>query len=443
MSWKEFNLNQSLVENLTNNNYINPSLIQQEVINQVFKEQNLIVSSPTGSGKTHAFLIPIINMINEDVNETQSIIISPTRELAMQIYQFAKQLVVNSKIKISLFTGGKDLNQQSLKVNSNVPQIIIGTVSRIKSLYEKNILNITTAKNLVIDECDMLFDLGFVKELDFIISKLNNKVQILVFSATINQQLENFLRKYLTNTKVINFNKDKPQPKIDHNFILCRQEKVKNDLVKLVGIINPFFCLVFVNNKNEVDEIAKILIEKKKKVGILHGGLTARNRSQVFKRIKNLDYQYLVCTDIGARGIDITGVSHVISLNLPNDISYYLHRAGRTGRNNGTGISYVFFDPNNAYFNQKIKTLNISPKYFKFKNNELVEEINVTTFKKIKKQLNPLAVQTINQFKSKKNVKPGYKKELNKTLEQIAKKERKEQKRKNIKMSRKNQKKLF
>lgn len=425
MSWNNFNLKPWITNQLKNIAITKPTKIQTQVIPLALKGNNLIVTSPTGSGKTHAFLIPILNMI-ESNNKIQAIIMAPTRELAQQIFVFTKELTKNESIKTALFIGGKELKKQIEKFNHTQPEIIIGTPSKIKSLYQEHGLNITTAKILVLDECDMLFELGFVKDLDFLMTKMNPQIQCLAFSATINQELQNFLKKYFTNTKIINLNKT-ITPKIEHIFINCPLKQRKNELLNLVSLINPYLCLIFVNNKNQINIIGEQLINAGKKTALLHSDLSARNRNQVFKRIKNLDYQYLVTTDISARGIDIPGVSHIISLQLPKELNYYLHRAGRTGRNNQTGISYLFYDHHDLHAIKELKKFNIEIKYYKIKKNELVSETNIFNKNKDIPE-SKKALQVINRFNANKKVKPGYKKTFKKQITKIRKKEQQKNK---------------
>lgn len=425
MSWNNFNLKHWVVEELKNNQIIQPTQVQTEVIPLALKRNNLIVSSPTGTGKTHAFLIPILNAI-ESSNKVQAIIITPTRELAQQIFTFTKQLTKNQPIKVACFVGGTELKKQIDSFKHIQPEIIIGTATRIKTLYQNHSLNITTAKILVLDECDMLFELGFIKDLDFLITKLNEKIQCLTFSATINQELEVFLKKYFNNTKIINLNKI-ITPKIDHIFINCPFSKRKDELLTLINLINPYLCLIFVNNKNQITTIGQLLINEGKKTALLHSDLSARNRQQIFKRIKNLDYQYLVTTDVSARGIDIAGISHIISLQLPSDLNYYLHRAGRTGRNNQTGISYLFYDHHDLEAIKELKKFNLNINYYKIKKNELIIETSLPNKTKNVSE-SKLALQAINRFHANKKVKPKYKKNFQTKLTKIRKKDRQKNK---------------
>ena len=193
-------------------------------------------------------------------------------------------------------------------------------------------------------------------------------------------------------------------------------------------MFDPYLCLIFVNNKSEIKEIGDLLINSGKNVAVLHGDLPARTRTQTFKRIKNFEYQYVVCSDIAARGIDIAGVSHVISLQLPSNLEYYLHRAGRTGRGKYSGVSYVFYGDKDNGALYKLKKLHLTLHYYKIKDNKLVPELNKETFVTRQKvvTVSPQAQKVINRFKKNTVVKPGYKKKLNSELETIKKETRRQ-----------------
>lgn len=427
MSFQQFNLQPWLIDNLQKEKFINPTQVQTEIIPLALNNQNLIIQSPTGSGKTHTFLIPVLNKCDPAIKTTQAVIIVPTRELAQQTFNFCKALIKKQDISIVCLVGGKDINRQSNNLTHNQPQIVIGTPTRLKKLYELSMLAITTTKVLVIDECDMIFEMGFMEDLDFLITKMNQQIQIMAFSATILPQLASWLKKYITNTTTVTINNKTQQ--IRHVFINRHHQDVKKQLQSLLLMFEPYLCLIFVNNKDEIKAIGDILIKLDKKVAILHGGLPARERTQTFKRIKNFDYQYVICSDIAARGIDIDGVSHVISLQLPSyNMEYYFHRAGRTGRGKYSGISYVFYDKNDNSALYKLKNLHVPIEYYKIKDNKLVSEItseNIVRRGK-KNQPNKEEQHIINKFKANKKVTPGYKKKLNRDLEAVKKETRRQ-----------------
>lgn len=264
MSFQQFNLQPWLIKNLKNEKLINPTPIQNKIIPLALTNKNLIIKSPTGSGKTHTYLIPILNNCNITLKVTQAVIITPTRELTQQTFNFLKALIKEQNISIACLMGGKDIIRQSNNLSNNQPQIVIGTPTRLKRLYELNMLAITTTNTLVIDECDMLFDMGFMEDLDFLITKMNKNTQIMTFSATILPQLVTWLKKYITNTTTISI--DNKSQQIQHIFINRHHQDSKKLLQSLLTMFDPYLCLIFVNKKEKIKEIADVLIEENKKV---------------------------------------------------------------------------------------------------------------------------------------------------------------------------------
>lgn len=407
MNFQDLQLKDFIRTGLKSINFTKMTDIQSKVIVPALKNKNIIACSNPGTGKTHAFLIPILQNIDCSLEQVQAVIISPTRELANQIYEMAKVFIdLNPQIKISIISGGQDLKQMSAKLK-NQPHIVIATVNRLHDLYQQQILKITQATAIVIDECDMIFELGFLETLDFLLRKININKQIMVFSATINQELEIFLKKYLQKPELINIANYQTQ-KINHILIHTKNQDRKKKLLELLTTFNPYLCFIFVNKKEDVSSIFSSLQTEGYSVCQLHGGLESRERKNILKEIQNSQYQYIIATDVMARGIDIPAVSHVISLQLPNNIEYYIHRSGRTARNNNSGISYVLYDDSELKKITKLKKFNINfsnltQKKFHFQSEQTSE------IQKIK-------------AKHSKIVKPGYKKKIKTEIERLRKK---------------------
>ncbi|GAA5414757.1 DEAD/DEAH box helicase [Ureaplasma ceti] len=422
---------------LQDQNIVKATEIQQRTLPLTLKHHNVIGVAPTGTGKTLAFLLPILNELNFEKG-IQSVIVCPTRELARQIKSkiddFKKQ---NSNLKAVLWIGGEDIDKLiSQASKNNNYQIVVTTPSRFIEMVEKvPTLNFKDLRSIVLDEADMLLDLGFFPEIDQMFQRFKSidGLQKMAFSATLHELLRNNLSKYFEGAKII-----ATQDSIYAN------EKIKHYLIKntdkfhalsvIANQIEPYLCLVFTNTKKQADEIYKYFLEQNRSVINLHGGLQTRERKNNLKDIQNLKYQYVIATDLASRGLDIEGASHVISWNLADDPEWYVHRAGRAGRSKYEGISYVLYDEQD---NEKLVTLTkkgIKFENLQIKNNKLVKA-KIRLYKK--PIINQEQEDEIKQLvkNTKKTVKPGYKKKLKQDIAKIKQKH----KRKHIEASVKQQ----
>lgn len=425
--FSKFHLKQYIYNGLKHIKFNAPTKIQNLVIPRAINGESLIVESATGSGKTHAFLIPILENLDETLNEVQTIIISPTRELASQIYDVLLELLVdNSNINVARVIGGSDRDSDVKKYEKNQPHIVVGTIGRISDLaLNSNVLKVHTAKTIVIDEADMIFDQKELIEVDKLIGKIQGRPQFLIFSATIPKGLRAFLNKYLTNIKVISINeKNLTHENITHIMIPCKA-KAKYDILKeLLEIINPYLSIIFANTKENVDELAMKLANDGYRVGKLHGDMDDRIRKQMIRRIHALEFQYIVASDIAARGIDIQGVSHVINFDLPNDIEFYIHRTGRTARFDNTGNAYSLYSYEDDEYIKNLQSKGLKTQVLKIYNGELVDA--KIARKQIAKTRNEMIEEEVHKkIPLSKKVKPGYKKKrkelINKTIRKVKK----------------------
>lgn len=241
---------------------------------------------------------------------------------------------------------GLTKKRQLDKLTREQPQIIIGTPGRIWDLINSQALDIHTANQLVIDEADMTLDLGFLEIIDKIAASFGKDLQMMVFSATIPQKLRPFLKKYMENPFVENIpNKAIISPTVD-NYLISTKSKDKNELIyKIITLGEPYLVLIFANTRTRVEEIYNFLRTQGLKVGMIQGGMHPRERKRMMKQIQNLDFQYVVATDLAARGIDIDGVSNVINDDIPEDLEYFIHRVGRTGRKGLPGTAITLYEP--------------------------------------------------------------------------------------------------
>lgn len=396
--------------------------IQKQVIPLVQRGRSVVGTSQTGSGKTHSFLIPLFDAMI-DAEEVQLVISAPTRELAEQIYKVANQIndFAPNKYDIRLYTGGTD-RQKELRQLATQPQIVIGTPGKLYDFVSKEKkLFVHTARTFVVDEADMTLDDGFIEHLDQMAGMMSEDLQMLVFSATIPVGLEPFLKKYMDNPKFIKIDAEQlSNIKIDHILIPTKYKGKRNLLLQLLDIINPFQAIIFCNTKTTAVELANFMREHGYKVGEMHGDLPVRIRKQMMRRIKNLEFQYIVATDIAARGIDIDDVSHVINFELPSDVEFYVHRTGRTARANKSGVALSFYDYDSYEYLDTLEKRSIKFEFKQIKDGELVEA--KPRNQREKKEFKQSALSEASKLVRKKaKVKPGYKKKRQREIKEVAK----------------------
>lgn len=435
-NFEQFNLEPYLLEAIAELNFKEPTQIQTEVITEIQSKRDIIAQSKTGSGKTHAFLLPLLNQLDENANNVQVIITAPSRELAEQLYQAAIQLTENAPwdVVVSRFMGGTDKNKQIESLENKHPDVVIGTPGRLLDLVKSNKLRVHTAFAMVVDEADMTLDMGFIEEVDQVAGAIPTDSQFLVFSATIPQKLQPFLQKYMNSPITITVeNKEVISDLID-NWLISTKSKKRTDLIyKLLTFGNPYLVLIFANTKEKVEELASQLEDRGlENVGVLHGGLDSRERRRVMREIHNLDYQFIVATDLAARGIDIEGVSHVINAEVPQDLSYFVHRVGRTGRNNLPGIAITLYSPGEEDEIKVIEDMGITFNEKVVKKDEIIDA--PVRREKRRKPTQTLEYDGVIEGmakKAKKNIKPGYRRKLRKKRNEINKQKNRQKGRQN------------
>ena len=422
MQFNGYELKDYIVRALTDLKFKSFTPIQKSVIDKVNSNKNILAKSKTGSGKTHAFLVPIFQNLDESLYNVQAVIIAPTKELAMQIYKVSQHIAsfCKDRIDIRLYTGGSDRLKEIERLKISQPQIVIGTPGKIKDLsIDENVLKIYRAKYFVVDEVDMTFESGFMDELDRI-TFVCKDAKFMFFSATVSENILPYIKKYMTNVDFIDMS-SQSDDQIKHIWIPLKHRDRMDCLIELFENIQPYFCIIFVNKKQSVLEVSKVLASKGFFVGVMHGDLTPRERKRVLQDCKNLKYQYLVATDLAARGIDIEGVSHIINYQLPNDYEFYLHRSGRTGRMFLDGIVYSFYEEIDDQYLDNLAKKGIRPNYYELKNGELVEFKGRNTRALREKPKTDYHKMAMKFVPKDKKVSPGYKKKRQAMIDDIAK----------------------
>lgn len=426
--FKDYHFKEYINNALKEINFTDPTPVQMKVLPKAIKGQSLMVESATGSGKTHSFMLPIFQNINVHDKSCQAVIISPTRELAEQLYNVACQIAKHSNPEISVakVIGGLDRDTELKRYEKSEPQVVVGTIGRIHDLViDSNVLKIHNAKTIVIDEADMIFEEKEIIEVDHIMGKIQDMPQFLIFSATISKGLRAFLNKYLQNIETIVLEeKNLTKSNIEHLMLQCKAKQKEHVLLDLLNIINPYLCIIFVNTKEKVESLALDLAQNGYKVGKIHGDMDDRDRKQMLRRIKNLEYKYVVASDIAARGIDIEGVSHVVNFDLPIDTEFYIHRTGRTARFNNTGIAISLYAYDDDAYVTGLREKGLVVKFVKISDGELVQT------KLVKRQsrsfVREIEEKVHQQVRMPKKVKPGYKKNRKAIIERKIKKAKRE-----------------
>lgn len=439
MSFKGINLSNEMIRSLERQGFSNPSQIQLRAIPKALKGETLMVQSATGTGKTLAFLVPIIEKVDLKNQNIQVIIIAPTRELAQQIFDFATPFLKEfPDVKIKLFKSGIE-REESAQGLSIPPHIAIGTPGRLADILVDSV-SLKSVNTIVLDEADMLLREGFFGEIDKIVDQ-TNKPRFLVYSATLEANLAHELERYIgPNIPVIN-EETMTASNVTHYLVDIRHNDVLTSLIDVIEIIKPYLLMVFASKKETANEIYSALRAKKYKAALLTGDLNARERKSVLRQVKNDEVYILVCSDMAARGLDIPDVSDVINVDLPNNLEFYYHRAGRTGRFNKKGNCYTFYNNDKTAKPLALIQNGVKFKYLVLRDNQLVEgkgiEKSHPTKRKVDEELQNKIKQVKAQIRNKdKKVKPGYKKKQKQAIEKVKQKHRREIIKKDIRRQR-------
>ena len=439
MSFKGINLSEQMIKSLDRQGFTNPSEIQLRSIPKALKGETLMVQSATGTGKTLAFLVPIIEKIDFLNQNIQAIIIAPTRELAQQIYDFAIPFVKEfPNLKIKLFKSGVEREESSQGL-SIPPHIAIGTPGRLADILPGKV-SLRFVNTVVLDEADMLLREGFFGEIDKIVDQ-TNKPRFLVYSATLESNLAHELEKYIgPNIPVIN-EETMTASNVTHHLIDIRHNDVLTSLIDVIEIIKPYLLLVFASKKETANELYAGLRARKYKAALLTGDLDTRERKSIIRRVKDGEFYILVCSDMAARGLDIPDVTDVINVDLPNNLEFYYHRAGRTGRFNKTGNCYTFYSNDKTAKPLALIKNGVEFKYLVLRDGQLVPgkgiEKSHPTKRKVDEELQNKIQKVKAQTRNKdKKVKPGYKKKQKAAIEKVKQQHRREIIRKDIRRQR-------
>ena len=342
MKFNELQIKQEIISALDEMGFSEMMPIQERVIPLILDGCDVIGQAQTGTGKTAAFGIPLIEKSNKKNQGVEHLIISPTRELATQIQKELELIAKGSGITIGLILGGVDYNKERRMLKSN-PNIIVGTPGRLLDHITNKKLDLSNLLSLTLDEADEMLDIGFKEELNQIIESMPEERQSLLFSATLSEDVKKLANKMLKDPmEVLVSSGLSTATNVTQKAIICEEEEKLTILTRLLQIDKPSSAIIFGRTKRRADELAKALQNAGFLAKALHGDLTQKERSNVMEGFKNGLFKILVATDVAARGIHVDGIEVVYNFDLPQEIEYYVHRIGRTGRAGMTGVSISF-----------------------------------------------------------------------------------------------------
>ena len=345
MSFLSLGIKQDIDILMKQNGIVEPTPVQEMAIPVILTGRDVLVQAQTGTGKTLAFLLPIMQNIKVGSPAVQGLIITPTRELALQITKVAEKIGKVNGVRVLTIYGGQDIERQLKKLNA-APHIIIGTPGRILDHLRRKTLEISHVNKLVLDEADQLLHMGFLDEVEELIVNTAPDRQTMFFSATIPAKIKALSVNYMKKPKDLKVISNNVTLDEIEQIIVESKEEFKLD--KLCGMINkyqPYLAMIFCHTKQRVSNLVAELAQRGYLVDELHGDLSQAKRNQVMRKFSTAKLQILVATDIAARGIDIEGVTHVFNYDIPHDVESYIHRIGRTGRAGQTGVAVTFVNP--------------------------------------------------------------------------------------------------
>lgn len=436
MSFTAFQLPTPLEVVLAQQQFTDPTPIQEQVIPMALKNRDIFGVAPAGTGKTLAYVLPTLARVFDDVKAPQVMIVLPTRELAQQVYGVVQPYAAAMNLSTLLVSGGKD-RQQEIVALQHGPQIIVATLGRLHDLTVKeSVISMRTVTQIVLDEADMMVDRGFYDLLIEVVKKLPVKHQTLVLSAQIPQRLKLFVDQFLYHPIVIDLNINHgANATTQHIFVPHNGKDKSAALINLLKGINPYVAIIFASTIEMVNTIASSLLAEGLRIGVLHGDMTPNERKAMLRRMSDHEFTYVVASDVVARGIDIPGITHVINVDLPMDLEFYFHRAGRTGRLGGSeGVVYTLIELTDQPKVDKLIQRKIKFSYQSYKNGEWVVSTKgmVRPRKKISPELDSKIKKAIAKTKTTK-VKPGYKQKVKNAVEEAKRKHRREKIRADIK----------
>lgn len=348
MTFKQLGISDNITSILKTSGITNPTEIQEKSIKDILNGKDIIAEAQTGTGKTLAFLLPIFENIKPNSKDIECLIITPTRELALQITEEAEKLKQGKDIGVLAMYGGKDIGSQLNKLKGNI-QIIIATPGRLLDHIKRKTVDLKKLKTIVIDEADQMLLMGFRNEIDSIMKERPKKVQTLCFSATMDSAVKKLAYRYMKEPVVISVKKEEVTLDNIKQEVVETTDRLKREaLCTVLDEDNPFMAIIFCRTKRRADELEVVMHRKGYNCKVIHSDIPQNKRERIMKSFRNADIQYLIATDVASRGLDISGVDNIYNYDIPEKVETYIHRIGRTGRAGEKGYTCLFVDPKDS-----------------------------------------------------------------------------------------------
>ena len=359
-TFKELGLPDYLLNAIEKKGFTEPSDIQQKVIPYLLNnDDDIIAKAQTGTGKTAAYGLPLLHALKESSDAIQALILTPTRELAIQVADELNSFKGTKKCSILPIYGGQSISVQ-IKALKRPHSIIVGTPGRVIDHLQSKRLDFKHVSHIILDEADEMLNKGFIEDIEFILSLSNSSRQTLLFSATMTNEIKKLAQKYMKNQHTIETKaKETTAPSVKQCYYEVHRHDQLNALCRLIDVSSDFYGIVFCNTKREVDDVSEKLIQKGYSAEALHGDLSQQQRNRVLAKFKSRGSTILFATDVASRGIDIQDLTYVVNFGLPQDLEAYVHRIGRTGRAGKTGTAITLIPSSDFYKLRRIeKALN-------------------------------------------------------------------------------------
>ena len=354
--FKELGISDETLKSLDDLGFNQPTPIQESSIPIALERRDILGQAQTGTGKTGAFGIPIVENTQKGKG-SQVLILTPTRELAVQVSEQLRAFSKYKRLMVSLVFGGVSIERQ-IKELKRKPEIIVGTPGRVIDHIKRRTFRLDDIRTLVLDEADEMMNMGFIDDVKFIMSNMPNEERhTLLFSATMPRAIQELVQRFMKDPEIVKTKNDiENTPQIDEFYTIVKELEKLDVFTNFLDIHQPQLAIVFGRTKRRVDELTSALIAKGYRAEGLHGDITQSKRLEVLKKFRNTALDILVATDVAARGLDISGVSHVYNFDIPQDAESYTHRIGRTGRAGKSGIALTFVNPVEMDYLRMIET---------------------------------------------------------------------------------------